>query len=408
MISDFVRLSFSNIKRNYKNKRQIVVFTILLSLLIIDIIFIKNFNGYFNSAISYNIDARTFNIYNANGTLDDVKENLKDVKHISEIYSSRYHYTWGDSNINFNGLDGSVEFYYGTENTAPKSVVGKNIKDVQKGEIICPYNFYPDSSVYDIEIDESKYIKPDQVLNKEFTFTFETYVDNESNAFEYGTPVTKTYKIVGLYDSKAVFNLNNYCYMTLDDLKDLESSKVVSFYGSSDEKTLNIVVDKQKNVAKVQKALFSKGYDYNDVLLEIDGKVVYPIQFASYLFLIVIIISVMLIFRNYLKKKYLNDTKSIGILRVCGFTEKQVFIKEVIENSIILTISYVIGSVLAFVVFVILKNNYLGKISFVYNLSFHVLTIIFTYIVLLVITIGIVYKLLSKKREPIINTLKEE
>ena len=62
MISDYISSSLKNIRRNKKNVVLIVIFALLFLLLFLDVIFIKNFNGYFDYAVNNNVGFRTLSV----------------------------------------------------------------------------------------------------------------------------------------------------------------------------------------------------------------------------------------------------------------------------------------------------------------------------------------------------------
>lgn len=412
MIHDNLIYSFKNIKRNKKNLTLIIILSLLFILLYIDVIFFKNINGFINASINRNTGFRTITVTKESiSYLEGLKE-LRKVEHISEVYIPSYDRYSIETDININGLDGELELLYGTSNITPKTIVGKQMNELESGEMICPFVFYPDSGSYDFKIDENKIILPEDSLNYEFDVFYlnvkmidgKTVVDEER--------AVKKFKIVGLYDNKLIMNLNNQCYITPDDMKVLQDSlNPQTNYEDMDYTFARVVIDDTRNLDNVKKNLRNLGYDFgNSTSTSIDTDAVNKITLLTITLFIIIICTIFLLLLMNLNKKIKDEYKQIGILRACGYTKKQVINKQNVECLVILFISFIISLILFSILFILIKDNLFKFTYYIgYKVENNIIILIILSILITLISSFFNYLLLFKKIDtPIDNILKEE
>ena len=196
MINDYIIESLKNIIRNKKNILLISISSLLLILLFLDIIFIKNFYSYINYTTNTNIAFRTFTADKVGTNITDSSNELKKLDNVAEVYKAAYGFTYVRTNLKFNGLDGRLELDYGTENITPPSIMGKSIKDLKSGEMICPIAFYPDSHSSGVKIDGNKIVPPEKTLNYEFNVYYQIYKYENDELIVAEDNATKKFKIV--------------------------------------------------------------------------------------------------------------------------------------------------------------------------------------------------------------------
>lgn len=412
MITDYLKNAFLNIKRNKKNKTLIIIFTLLLFLLFIDTIIIKNFFEYYNYSNNNDINFRTIQVYNPNKSSEEAITELKEIDHISEVIDANYQSTAVQSDLTDNGLDGWIGLLFGTENTAPTSIVGKNIADLNDGELICPYSFYPDSTDA-LGVDESKFLDPEDVLDREITLTFNDnkteIVNNE--AVETTNTVTKKMKIVGLYDESIFQNGINVCYAKLEDIKEIQDA-YSSFYEDNSYSNLLIVIDKKDNISTVANSIqnLNEGYFIGEHTVSyIEPTSASILISITATIAIVLIITIISIFKNYLIKKIKNESYYIGILRSCGYTKNQVLNQEICENTLILFISFIISATIFSVIFLILENKIFKYFKyFGFNFTNNIFLLFFSFLIILLISNYVNYRILKKSiNKPISEIIKE-
>ena len=135
-----------------------MIISLLFILLFIDAIFMKNYYGYLDYNNLMDIDFRTFAVTRPASEVEEDYSDIKNLEYVSEVYESKYRNTYVASDLNFSGLDGGIELLYGSSNIVPKSIEGKSINNLKSGEMICPYDFYPDPDAFYEKIDENKII----------------------------------------------------------------------------------------------------------------------------------------------------------------------------------------------------------------------------------------------------------
>lgn len=414
MIVDFLKNALRNIKRNKKNKLLIIIFIFLFFLLFIDVIIIKNFYEYYDYSINKNIGFRTLYVYNPSTSSEEAIKEINKVEHVSEVYISNYDQVAVSSNINDNGLDGWIGLKYGSVNTAPSSISGKNISEIQPGEIICPYEFYPWSDYSSIlDIDESKFLSEKDILNKTITISYKSrkseIIDNQ--VVEKDDVHTKKMKIVGLYDETIFRNGINVCYATLDDIKEIQNA-YNPFLATQEFASLNVVVDEESNIKEVRKNIQNLGgYQVEKETIAHIDKTFTSILFSlTIIFAIIVIGSILFILKNYINKKIKSESNYLGILRASGYTKKQVITQEIIENTLVLLISFIVSATIFTIIFTILEDKIFKYFKYIgFTVSNNIILIFIIFIVVLFISEILNYYLVNKKINNSISTiLKEE
>lgn len=414
MIVDYLKNALRNIKRNKKNRILILIFTLLLFLLFIDIIIIKNFYEYYDYSINKNIGFRTLYVYNFNATPEEAIKEIKKIEHVSEVYISNYNATAVNSNLNENGLNGWIGLKYGSINTAPSSISGKNISDLESGEIICPYEFYPDSNYSSIlSVDETKFLSEKEILNRIITISYKAInseiIDNQ--VVETSEVHIKEMKIVGLYDESIFRNGINVCYATLEDIEEIQNA-YNPFFATQDYASLNVVVDEKTNIKKVRQNIQNlTGYIVEKETIAHIDKTFTSILFSlTIIFAVIIIGSIIFILKNYLSKKIKSESAYLGILRACGYTKKQVITQEIVENSLILLFSFTISVTIFTIIFTILEDKIFKYFKYIgFTVSNNIILIFIIFIIVFIVSEILNYYLVNKKiNNSINNILKEE
>ncbi len=412
MLIDYIESSLKNIFRNKKNKILIAIITLLLFILFIDIIFMKNIYGYMYEYTIKNVDFRSFNAYNFSEKSESEKiAELKKVKHISDAYNAKYSNFPLTSDIHINDVSGDITILHPISNSFPKSIEGKKVGDLKSGEMICPYNFYPNEGASLYKIDDSKIITPKEIIDKEFNvFYLKIYHTNNivnGEREEIKETLSKKFKIVGFYDNTTIMNYTNECYGIEEDIKifvdTLNPTREKKAY------TYRIVVDKPFNLNKVKKEIKKLGYEISDsAIIEFDKPTIAIIVSISTSIFIVITFTIIYLLYSYIKKKIKIESKYIGIIRACGYTKNQVINEQLIENSMILLISFIISSIIFSISFAIIEPKVelfkaISYVGFKVSNNIFLLFIILLFIILFSLLINI--KILKSTTESQITKL---
>ena len=384
-------------RRHIFSLKNIILFVIffLISLgLIFLVSIVITFNNLKNTVQKYNVGFRTLIVESKTNNYDA----LNDIKHIVIVEDSIYkseivsEVTEFDSN-----LKGVLTLKTILDSKSIKIVYGKNLE--KTGEAICSNSFYPHTlSLVDNQFKfyKSEILNPKDVLNKTFSITSST----DQN-------IIKSFKIVGFYDSQINENSLNTCYISKEDFKLLASpyeGAIVSYDENGNEiitpieyKGKVIVIDKLENIKYVEEKLRNLNFSYYPYS-EIDSTFIKIVTYIPIFSSIILILILVWLVNLFVKKKINDKNKIYAILKVTGYTDKQIIRIDVVENIIISIIAFILSIIIYIILFEILKYKYL--IDYLYqgiNVHFSVLSILIAFVIVESIIV-IVNKITLKHR----------
>ncbi len=237
-----------------------------------------------------------------------------------------------------------------------------NIKNGNKiigpNEAICPNKFYP-YILEDYFIKED-FLKGKDAIGKNFT------INNTA------------FTIVGTYDNSEAFATLNTCYVSKETFEKISANN---------SNNLIVRVSDSKYVTYVAKEIKNLGFDVTTNLNTFYSKNSKTI--AIFITIITILISCNIIY-NFIKKKIIYNLKNYGILKSCGYKNKTIFKIDLIENFLLITISFILSFIIFIIIYTILLNNlkildaelYMGSMS--YNIP--ILDFLATYLLIMIIT----------------------
>ncbi len=382
-IKDILNFSLLMFLRNKKKKFYIFIMIVCALLSIGIFSFNANFQNYLNQAISKNIGFRTLVVFPKKSVDDYGKSELLGFEHIQEVYSTKYDTFFGQTDLNNEQYDGKINLIYGSSKLLPKVVYGRTFESNETNVAICPLSFYPSSSLSSMK--KENILDGTKLLNNKFKIKYYSYKWDKEHI-----PIDKEYEkefeIVGLYSSENTMNFNNECFVSNVDLKEILDITIPN--DEYEEVTYGFfaIVDDTKNVDKVIKTLEDAGFDDVSVRANIDTDILNTINKTTFVFIIVIIISIVFLTYLYTKKKILNEKNVIGNLRMCGYNEGNVKVLYLSESLITNIFSFLIGLVLFLSIYTYLKLtmflqfSYLGiEIVFDYN------SLIFTIFIVIIL-----------------------
>ena len=387
-ISDSLKINSKKVFRDKKNIyfMSVLIFFSILLLLILN--FKENFFYYIKNTITENIGFRTISLFPKDSIYI---EKLNDLEHIDYIYSSKYGYTHLVSSYEGDSYDGWLQLLIGNEYTLPLNIKGQTINSNDTGLAICPNEFLPSSKSEDVIVNNSLMMKGNDILNSTFDVFYESYRLENGETVE-DELHKKTFKIVGLYDSKEVANYNNACYVSERDIKEINDITATLNLGFTGSYAYYAVVDKLDNVKMVIEKLNELGFFGVSVNNYIDIDMVESIENLCDILLIATIIILVIITIFYTKKKDVNDRTNIGLLRSIGYNKLSIIKHYFLEIAMISIISLVIG-VLVFGILYFGASFLIIK-PFV-NMIFEIKLFLITFLITLgVIIVPIIFKML--------------
>lgn len=404
---------FIKITRDKNNIFFIILLVISTIMLIGSITFNKNFNEYIEENINKNINFRVLSVSNKQDEADLGKEELLSIEHVQDVYSSVYGTFLIDSNFANEDLDGKITPQYLPKSTVIHSLIGSQIGENDTGVAIIPKDFYPDNSVYEYNINDKNIIDGESLIGKEFTITYYTrkfenmkFVDDEK--------LTKTFKVIGVYDNKEFMNYNNDIFISQIDIDEIAKAKIPKNDNPDieitqiDDYSFNVVVDSLENVESVTEKILEHNFSNVEPSMEIDEGVINTIKISCLVIAIISIAVIILIVLLYMRKKLIRESNYIGILRASGYTKTNVTIQYLFETIITSIITYIIGCILLILLCVILKNIVFNSFNYIgYNIRIFSTDFIIGFVILILTSsISSLYMIHMKLKSNIINLIE--
>ncbi len=381
------------VRRHLRDKKNIV-FTLVLIIIFL-ILFtcstIIKFS-YENKKATINSEmGRTYIIQITDNQIEEVKK----IEHIDAVMSNKYlsQQLAYPEELNENGIDGSIQIKPLLKENDNKIIKGRNIQN--KNELICSNVFYPHD--YDDKIYSKLFLKPNKIINKNVTVTS----SNEDNLDE-----KITFKIVGTYENKYMEQANT-CYTdinTYDSIKSNYIGKTVSYdeEGNLVESTLTpysdifIRIDNSKNTKQVLNELKERNISYNNYFF-LDYTFLNNLYYIPMFIAIITIVISFSILYSYINKKINNNLKNIGTLQAIGYDIKIINNLEVLENTILTILSFIISLIIYMIVLKYLSYNILAEVTYSsYILKYPLILMLLSLIIMILISKIIYNKKINK------------
>lgn len=410
-IKDYFKNAFSMIFRDKKKIFYIIIMIICTILATCSLAFNYNYKNYVATSINKNIGFRTLMVSPKEDLNDLGKAELFNINHVVDVYDSSYNSKALYSNLKNTNLDGYVELIYGSMKALPNVVSGRTFGEEERNVAICPVKFYPDISAYKLKIKEQNIIDGHDLLSKTFTVKYNAlkFNDSRTNIID-GNEFTKTFEVVGLYNNTQIMTLNNQCFVSASDLIEIIDIENAEIKNESSFSYFTIIVDEVNNLEDTIKEIENLGFLRVQLKNTIDTNLVNIIQMSCNIILFLVLFSVIMITSSYIKKKFISEIKTIGILRTCGYNKKivrNIYFLETIFTNII---SYIKGLIVFLIIYLILKKAVFGAFSYIglkTSIDIFSLLVSFTIIVIIPLIISI-YQVSKKSRLNIVQLVGSE
>lgn len=376
-----------------QNKKRNIFTMIIITILLICILFINmiyySIQQYTNN-IEDSIELRKiYGIRYLPEQYDPLKEKIEKIEHVEMCVGQtekRVFAVKECSQFKNSEADGIIELGVVNAKICPEVIKGRKLAEDDFDSIIIPSNIYANSEAVDIDnpISDEEYVKGDTLLNKDIEIQFKT---DENKIY------TKSFKVVGIFDSDKYQN-TSMPYITEQTAKKINEE--IGYF--PDEYYMEIVVDNFKNIENVENELYNEKIISNDGIIneaQDDSEVgnTQEVNFATtthisiqtqrliekimlYMLIIIIVILISILLVTNVNKSYISKTE-IAILKVEGYTNKEIQRITIFENIIV----FLISMLLAFIGFEILKFimnyilNYLLQTDILNNLNLTTKTI---------------------------------
>jgi hypothetical protein len=404
---------YLNMKNNYymllklkSTLRRKSIYIFMLVILLCCIIIFSSTSIYYSLSnyivnnYNKNISFRVLNVYKDNASVDDINN----INHVIDVISSKYYSVYVESNLKNSYQDGYINLI-ALSDKLDINLVDGNLNIDTDFNIVCPNVFFPDSSSSEFNFNNNiKTISGRDLLNKNIEIYYNSYEENTNGIRPIiNNSFTDTLFVTGIYNNNVTFNNANDCYTSKNTIK-----IIVDNYISNDEfitYSYFVYVDDINNLDLVKDSLVSKGYTV-ETLNTFDEDLLNNIKIICYIFSIVSIFVALIVIVLYFRKKLENDLYDLAILRFSGLNNKLTKKCLFLENTIILSFSFIFSIVIFLIIkFMIVQkyNNYftIYNIQFLFNRN--ILCIVF--ILIVVIPLSLLTLISNKKLNSNIDVL---
>lgn len=418
-IKDYFNFSFLLFVREKKKIFFSIIMTLCCIICIGILMFNYNIQTMIDRALSNVIGFRTICV-SQREDLEDMQTNqlnediadIINIEHVIDVYESNYRETIIEkSDFASGSLDGTITFLRGTNKTLPTIVAGRGFEEGETGVAICPVSFYPTADA--TLVDREHLIDGRTLLNKTFKVSYTDFVrDDDTQELVENETYTKEFKIIGLYDVSERFNSNGTCYIPVQDMNEIISTK--NSWEKEDDNSMikilngiDVVVDSVYNVNDVIKHLELQDFEVTGFGAVMDMNYINSIRIMIIIVLFIILFTIITIVNSYCKKMIDSEGKNIGVLKLCGYSKKKICSIYALKGVINYALLFTVGSVLSAIIFDFVKNNipYLEGADLVMGgIEWYFYPYLFAFFVTVIIpTIFNIYYILKKTK---LNTVE--
>lgn len=350
-------------------EKKKIFYVLLIFLISILSLLILNFNDNVGELmlkyLNNNIGFRTVNVMQRSNYVENSGEEslLKDVneianmEHVIDVYQSDYReVVIRKSDFESDKLDGTITLKRAVEQTLPTIKAGKKIEN--EGVMVCPIAFYPNYNP--LEIYKDNIINGNDLLNNKYKVYFYNYVLDENKRPIENELLSYEFEVIGLYDNTETLDDNGVCYIPAEDLKKIIDAQKLENEKNSNisiDYSIDVVVDDINNVTNVENELENNGFEVLGTISTFDIQTINIIRIVIIVVLFISISSSFIISSLYIRKKMINEQKTIAILKTSGYLKKNIITIYVMQTLILNLIIYLLSIILFNISFYIIINR---------------------------------------------------
>ncbi len=324
---------------------------------------------------------------------------LKRLNHVVDVHSLNVDYITL-SNVKIEDFEGNyLGLYYGDKDIIPKVTKGRTISFDEENVMICPEKFYPNTYLDNLK--SSEMLDGKDILGKTLSASYSIRkVDNKTGKIIEGEKNTLKLKIVGLYEYDNESNSPSVCYapgkQVASIYKDMQKNN------DSIDTALLLTVDKFENKEEVKNELLKLGIMHTDKAYREESTEAIINSICNTIILVSVSV-ILLVGLAYIKKKVLNNMFEIGITKSLGFNKNQIRSMYILDNCLIISLSYLLEVILLQPLLFIIHNFFYANVKLL-GVRWHIAIwpFIVTYILMIICTSIINFFYISKrlKRNP--------
>lgn len=389
----------------------IISVVVLLGTLTFRVFYAKLLNNSFNKDITYRrlLVRPDFKVYGNHGSNYDYGfDRILSINHVTDLYNIEYDVKDLETSFKNEKYDGTVELLYGNNRDLPKNVIGKTITENDTGVAICAKNFYPSFKEPDWK-DKNAFMDGKKLIGTSFKVYDNVYQRIDGKLISDYT-YEKEFKIVGVFDTSESGERLYTCYVSGRDMKEMyiDTNKQVLNEGAFTPEL--VTVDNYKNLSKVANEISKLNYVVSTQVY-FDDSPELSINLICAFLLIITVVAVSLLVMLYIKKKCLNSSYDIGILKAIGYNQKEIKQFYLWQILFIVFISFIIGSILFLGIIAFIKTffyTYITYNNYVINIYLSTFIIALSLLIIIPIIINNIFIGKALKSDTIVLLKKEK
>lgn len=375
-INDIIKISIKSLRRNRKKNKLLYIPLIIMLVILFLVNIIQYSTSNYINKIGKGIELRRISgIEYIPSKYEETKNEIEKIKHVEWVYNQEEERVFSvlyckQFSAETQGV--LIWLYPATENVLPDLVSGRGIQENDEYVAIIPNKIYVSSesmTITDQIRDGEEYLNGNDFLGKEIT------IENDDKG------IVKKFKVVGVYDNQSN-NQSDVVYIPAKTVKEInqELEYDPGYY------RLNVVVDDISNIEYVEQEMRDKnllkrdristklnenGYRDTDTLsgniasvtsITKESQKAIKNIITGFLIVATIVFMMILIITNN-NKTYISNV-DIGLMKIEGYTNKDIQKITIIENILVCTISIIIALVataLIVMLFNVIVNNFISK-----------------------------------------------
>ena len=375
-INDIIKISIKSLRRNRKKNKLLYIPLIIMLVILFLVNIIQYSTSNYINKIGKGIELRRISgIEYIPSKYEETKNEIEKIKHVEWVYNQEEERVFSvlyckQFSAETQGV--FIWLYPATENVLPDLVSGRGIQENDEYVAIIPNKIYVNSesmTITDQIREGEEYLNGNDFLGKEIT------IENDDKG------IAKKFKVVGVYDNQSN-NQSDVVYIPAKTVKEInqELEYDPGYY------RLNVVVDDISNIEYVEQEMRDKnllkrdristklnenGYRDTDTLsgniasvtsITKESQKAIKNIITGFLIVATIVFMIILIITNS-NKTYISNV-DIGLMKIEGYTKKDIQKITIIENILVCIISIIIALVataLIVMLFNVIVNNFISK-----------------------------------------------
>lgn len=375
-INDIIKISIKSLRRNRKKNKLLYIPLIIMLVILFLVNIIQYSTSNYINKIGKGIELRRISgIEYIPSKYEETKNEIEKIKHVEWVYNQEEERVFSvlyckQFSAETQGV--FIWLYPATENVLPDLVSGRGIQENDEYVAIIPNKIYVNSesmTITDQIREGEEYLNGNDFLGKEIT------IENDDKG------IAKKFKVVGVYDNQSN-NQSDVVYIPAKTVKEInqELEYDPGYY------RLNVVVDDISNIEYVEQEMRDKnllkrdristklnenGYRDTDTLsgniasvtsITKESQKAIKNIITGFLIVATIVFMIILIITNS-NKTYISNV-DIGLMKIEGYTNKDIQKITIIENILVCIISIIIALVataLIVMLFNVIVDNFIAK-----------------------------------------------